>query len=94
VLINVNFPDCPPEQVKRIVVTAQGRRGPDRSQIDARQDGRGKPYYWITYRPRGAAKTSEDTDLTVLDEGCIAVTPLTVDMTDKRYIAKLGRMFG
>ena len=27
VLINVNFPDCPPEEVKRIVVTAQGRRG-------------------------------------------------------------------
>ena len=52
VLINVNFPDCPPEEVKRIVVTAQGRRGQERSQIDARQDGRGKPYYWITYRPR------------------------------------------
>src|SRR5277367_2121717 len=94
VLINVNFPDCPPEEVKRIVVTAQGRRGPERSQIDARQDGRGKPYYWITHRPRGAMKASGVTDLTVLDEGCIAVTPLTVDMTDKPYITQLGRMFG
>jgi broad specificity polyphosphatase/5'/3'-nucleotidase SurE len=70
VLINVNFPDCPPEEVKRIVVTAQGRRGRERSQIDARQDGRGKPYYWITYRPRVAVKASEATDLAVLDGGC------------------------
>src|SRR6478752_9546551 len=46
VLVNINFPDCPPEEVKRIVVTAQGRRGQERSQIDARQDGRGTPYYW------------------------------------------------
>jgi 5'-nucleotidase len=93
VLINVNFPDCPPEEVKRIVVTGQGRRGQERSQIDARQDGRGNPYYWITYRPRGAVKASEATDLAVLDAGCIAVTPLKIDMTDKPCIAQLARLF-
>ena len=92
-LINVNFPDCPPEEVKRIVVTAQGRRGQERSQIDARQDGRGKPYYWITYRPRGAVKAPEATDLAALDKRCIAVTPLKIDMTDMSCIARLARLF-
>jgi 5'-nucleotidase len=93
VLININFPDCPPEEVERIVVTAQGRRGQDRSQIDARQDGRGKPYYWITYRPRGAVKAPEATDLAALDKRCIAVTPLKIDMTDMSCIARLARLF-
>src|SRR6478752_7241128 len=33
VLINVNFPDCAPNEVKRIAVTAQGRRRQERLQI-------------------------------------------------------------
>ena len=49
VLINVNFPDCPPDQVKRILVTTQGRRQQERLEIDQRKDGRGNPYYWIAY---------------------------------------------
>ena len=44
-LINVNFPDCPPDQVKGIAVTVQGRRDADLLKIDARHDGRGIPYY-------------------------------------------------
>jgi broad specificity polyphosphatase/5'/3'-nucleotidase SurE len=49
VLINVNFPDCAPDEVKRIAVTAQGRRRQERLHIDKRKDGRGNPYYWIAY---------------------------------------------
>ena len=52
-LINVNFPDCPPDQVKGIAVTVQGRRDADLLKIDARHDGRGIPYYWIAFQ-RGA----------------------------------------
>ncbi len=54
VLININFPDCAPGEVKGIAVTTQGRNRQDRLQIDARQDGRGNAYYWIAYvRVRG-----------------------------------------
>ena len=49
VLININFPDCAPSEVKGIAVTNQGRNRQDRLQIDARQDGRGNTYYWIAY---------------------------------------------
>src|SRR5712675_1647144 len=41
VLVNVNFPDCAPNEVKGIAVTNQGRNRQDRLQIEARQDGRG-----------------------------------------------------
>ena len=56
VLININFPDCAPDEVKGIAVTTQGRNRQERLQIDARQDGRGNAYYWIAYvRMRGPA---------------------------------------
>ena len=92
VLVNVNFPDCPPEEVKRIAVTAQGRRRQERSRIEVRRDGRGNPYYWIAYTP-GAMKAPVGTDLAVLDEGCITITPLKIDITDKPCIAQLARLF-
>src|SRR5256886_13386683 len=54
VLININFPDCAPAEVKGIAVTTQGRNRQERLQIDHPQDGRGKAYYSIAYvRMRG-----------------------------------------
>jgi 5'-nucleotidase len=93
VLININFPDCPPEEVKRIAVTAQGRRWQPRSRIDVRQDGRHNPYYWIAYIRQGAVTATDDTDLAALDQRCIAVTPLNLDMTDKPSMARLAWLF-
>ena len=94
VLINVNFPDCAPNEVKRIAVTAQGRRRQERLQIDERRDGRGNPYYWITYARLSVIKAAPDgTDLAALDEHCIAVTPLKLDMTDEPYMTKLSGLF-
>jgi 5'-nucleotidase len=93
VLINVNFPDCAPDEVKRIAVTAQGRRRQERLQIDQRKDGRGNPYYWIAYVRQGFVKAEEGTDLAALDERCIAITPLKLDMTDEPYMTQLAGLF-
>ncbi|MGD0418365.1 MAG: 5'/3'-nucleotidase SurE [Xanthobacteraceae bacterium] len=93
VLINVNFPDCAPDEVKRIAVTAQGRRRQERLQIDQRKDGRGNPYYWIAYVRQGFVKAEEGTDLAALDERCIAITPLKLDMTDELYMTQLAGLF-
>ncbi len=93
VLININFPDCPPDEVKRIAVTAQGRRRQERLQIDERQDGRGNPYYWIAYVRQGFVKAPDGTDLAALDERCIAITPLKLDMTDEPYMTRLAALF-
>jgi 5'/3'-nucleotidase len=93
VLININFPDCAPDEVKRIAVTAQGRRRQERLQIDQRKDGRGNPYYWIAYVRQGFVKAEEGTDLAALDERCIAITPLKLDMTDEPYMTQLAGLF-
>jgi 5'-nucleotidase len=37
VLVNVNFPDCPPEEVAGIAVTVQGKRDQELLRIDARR---------------------------------------------------------
>ena len=93
VLINVNFPDCAPGEVKGIAVTAQGRRRQERLHIDKRQDGRGNPYYWIAYVRQGFVKAPNGTDLAALDERCIAVTPLKLDMTDEPTMARFAKLF-
>src|SRR4026207_1009462 len=49
VLVNVNFPDCQPDQVAGVAVTVQGKRDQELLHIDARHDGRGNPYYWIAF---------------------------------------------
>ena len=93
VLINVNFPDCAPGEVKRIAVTRQGRRRQERLHIDKRTDGRGNPYYWIAYVRQNFVKAPDGSDLAALDERCIAVTPLKLDLTDEPTVTKFAKLF-
>ena len=93
VLINVNFPDCAPDEVKGIAVTTQGRRRQERLHIDQRQDGRGNPYYWIAYVRQNAVKAADGSDLAALEERRIAVTPLKLDMTDEPTMTRLAKLF-
>src|SRR6202012_6227515 len=83
VLVNVNFPDCNPEEVKGVAVTALGRRRQERLHIDKRVDGRGNPYYWIAYSLQNPVKPEHGSDIAALDDHCIAVTPLKIDITDE-----------
>ena len=93
VLVNVNFPDCPPGAVKGVSVSAQGKRDQQLLHIDARHDGRGNPYYWIAYA-RGVKPTGKDgTDLAALFDNRIAVTPLRLDLTDQPFLTKLAELF-
>jgi 5'-nucleotidase len=93
VLLNVNFPNCAPGEVKRIVVTTQGRRKQERLHIDKRTDGRGNPYYWIAYVRQTATKAADGSDLAALDESCIAVTPLRLDLTDDATVEQFAGLF-
>jgi 5'-nucleotidase len=93
VLLNVNFPECPPDAVKGIAVAAQGRRRQERLHIDKRIDGRGNPYYWIAYVRQNAVKGADGSDLAALDDRCIAVTPLRLDLTDEPTLAHFAKLF-
>ena len=98
VLINVNFPDCRPEEVKGIAVSALGRRRQERLHIDERKDGRGNPYYWIAYTRQNAFKFEHGTDIAALEDNCIALTPLRIDITDepatRAVMAKVAEICG
>lgn len=93
VLININFPDCPPGDVRGVAISSQGRRDQDLLRIDARHDGRGNPYYWIAFSRRDRPAPANGTDLSALAAQRIAVTPLRLDLTDEPFMTKLAELF-
>ncbi|MGN6573991.1 MAG: 5'/3'-nucleotidase SurE [Pseudolabrys sp.] len=94
VLVNINFPDCPPGEVAGIAVAVQGKRDQELLRIDARHDGRGNPYFWIAFGRGGIAGAAPGSDLAALAENRIAVTPLRLDLTDEPFLTKLADVFG
>lgn len=78
-LLNVNVPYLPLEEIKGVRITRLGRRV-YRDVLIVRDDPRGQPYYWIGGDPP-IGVPEDDTDVGALAQGCVSVTPLTMDMT-------------
>jgi 5'-nucleotidase len=83
IILNVNFP----VEFSDVRVVRLGNRI-YAGDILERKDPRGRTYYWIgggkpTWRP------GEDTDFEAVEEGCIAITPLHLDLTHHESIARL-----
>jgi len=93
VLVNVNFPDCSPDGVRGIAVTAQGKRDQELLHIEGRRDGRGNPYYWIGFSRGAKPEPRQGSDLLALLENRIAVTPLRLDLTDEPFMTRLAEVF-
>lgn len=84
VLINVNFPDVEADAVNGIEIARQGRRKPG-DDVTIGHDPRGYEYVWIgTQRRDGPLRAG--TDLAATGAGAIAITPLTMNMTDERTL--------
>jgi 5'-nucleotidase len=94
VLVNINFPDCMPDEVAGVAVTVQGKRDQELLRIDARNDGRGNPYYWIAFGRGGNLGAAAGSDLAALNEKRISVTPLRLDLTDEPFMTKLAEVLG
>lgn len=93
VVINLNFPDRPPEDVTEVEVTSQGSRDILHMHAERRTDLRGRDYYWMGFsgrRPVAAAGT----DLTAIHEGRISVTPLHIDLTHTATVHDLKQVLG
>ena len=65
----------------------------ERLNIDQRKDGRGNAYYWIAYVRQNFAPAPDGTDLAAIEEHCVSVTPLRLDMTDEPYMTRLAAIF-
>jgi len=91
-LINLNFPDCKPDDVQGIAIAPQGRRGEAMIRLEERMDGREKPYYWVCF-DRSGVHPAENTDLWAIERNWITVTPIQLDMTDWKTMKKLAEHF-
>ena len=84
-LLNVNIPNLPLEQMGALKLCRLGRRHSAEPVIQ-QQSPRGETMYWI-----GAAgpvkDEAEGTDFHATAQGCVAMTPLKVDLTDHDHLA-------
>jgi len=87
-ILSVNFPDTPPDGVKGIEFTRQGKRDYEMQGIDKRDHPRGGSYFWLTYGA-GLSNPPKGTDLRAIYDGFISVTPLHTDLTDVETLRSL-----
>ncbi|MEL6830308.1 MAG: 5'/3'-nucleotidase SurE [Pseudomonadota bacterium] len=87
-ILNVNFPDRAPDDVRGIRFTRQGFRDERIIRTEAREDLRGNTYYWIGYRGK-LSSPNEGTDLRAIYDGYVSVSPLHVDLTHEEYLQDL-----
>lgn len=87
VLLNVNVPYLPLDQLQGTRITRQGLRI-YRDELVRREDPRGRPYYWIGGdAPTGVAE--EGTDFGALAAGCVSITPIQLDLTAHKLLPQL-----
>jgi 5'-nucleotidase len=79
VFLNVNFPNCPSDDVQGVAVTHQAKLAHG-LWIEERTDGRGLPYFWLRFG-REPAEIKDGTDMAALKGKMVSITPLKLDLT-------------
>jgi 5'-nucleotidase len=89
ILLNVNVPDLPYDQLAGIEVTRLGRRHKAQPVVKS-VNPRGDTVYWVG--PAGAAREAgPGTDFHALERGAVSVTPLQVDLTHAGQVGAIGQ---
>ncbi|MFZ1814194.1 MAG: 5'/3'-nucleotidase SurE [Rhizobiaceae bacterium] len=89
--ININFPNCRPDEVRGVRITGQGAYTHGLF-MEKRHDGRGLPYYWLRFGREVPVQRS-DSDVSALAEKHISITPLKLDLTDEEFRGELAALF-
>lgn len=84
VLLNVNIPLLPLDQLRGILATRQARSRWDES-FHERVDPNNQPYYWLTGTFVNLDE-GENTDIWAVDNGYVSVTPIQYDLTAHDYL--------
>ena len=90
-LINVNFPDCQSSEVRGIKAASQGKQKMGGS-LEERIDPRGRLYYWIGRDTSVDESNSRNSDLVVLRNKYVSVTPLQLNLTHKSSLRSLSKV--
>ena len=83
VLLNINVPSLPEEEIKGVQVTRLGRRI-YKDELHVRTDPRGTKYYWMGGNEPPVNHRAEGTDVTAVDDGYVSITPIHLDLTSHR----------
>ena len=86
VLLNVNVPAIPRDQIKGVRIAEQGS-GFWNDRYEVRHDPMGRPYYWLTgsYIPDGHSGSDDQ----LLTEGYVTITPIHYRLTDHTMLEEL-----
>ena len=79
VLLNVNVPDLPYEEIKGIRVARLGRRHKSAPVVRS-ENPRGETIWWVG-APGAASDAGEGTDFDAVASGYVSITPLSIDLT-------------
>lgn len=91
VVLNVNFPNLPPDAVTGIEAAAQGT-GKTGQGLTVSADPQGDPIYWLgTEMPGDRLREGHDVD--AIARGAVSVTPVSLDLTDRPTLAALAEAF-
>lgn len=93
VVLNINFPDLPPDEISAVEVTRQGFRDIVNIHFEKRTDLRGRDYYWTGYG-RSRSNPPEGADVRAIYDGRISVTPLHIDLTHMPTVHALKQVLG
>lgn len=87
IILNVNVPDLPIDEIKGIKVTRLGYRHRAEKMVPS-EDPRGKPIYWV-----GPAGPGQDagpgTDFHAVKDGYVSITPIKTDLTDTEQLGAI-----
>ena len=89
VLLNVNLPNLPLEQIKGIEITKLGRRSFGDTVVEG-NDGK-REYYWIV-RGEPQWHPEEGTDVGAFTSDKISITPLYTDLTSSKVLTKIKHL--
>lgn len=87
ILLNVNVPDLPLEEIRGIMATRQARSRWEES-FSERRDPFDQPYYWMSGKFVNLDE-GEETDISAIDAGYVSVTPIHYDLTAYEFLKTL-----
>ena len=86
-VLNVNVPALPRDEIKGVRLTHQCMKGYADSHV-RRTDPRGRDYFWLDGEIRDD-QAGRGTDVEALRDGFVSVTPLKHDLTDSQTLAAM-----
>lgn len=89
IVLNINFPDTPSSEFKGFVAVPQGITKYTEA-FKERSHPRGYTYFWLSGKLEAPAENDPDTDIKLLKNGYIVITPLRYNLTDEKYLEILS----